>query len=212
MSDDVLLFPFNGNAREALCCLLGSGAVARPAGFVDDAPETHDMQSCGVPVLGGREWLGKMPYVKVLAVPGSASTYQEREAVIASLGLAAGRFATLVHGRAIVAADAAVGINSLVMPGAFIGPGARIGNHCIVMAGAVVSHDTEIGDFSIIAAGAVLAGYVRLGRGCYVGAGSRIRERTEMGDGALLGMGAVAVKDIPAGEKHAGVPARRMEG
>nr|WP_280712772.1 NeuD/PglB/VioB family sugar acetyltransferase [Desulfobaculum xiamenense] len=205
-----MLFPFGGNAREALACMLGPGAVARPAGFVDDDPDTHERECCGVPVLGGREWLSRMPYVRVLAVPGSPATYRKRADIIDGLGLARGRFATLVHAHASVARDVELGVNTLVMPGAFVGPGAVVGDHCLIMAGAVVSHDTRVGAYSIVAAGAVLAGFVTVGRGCYLGAGCRLREGVQVGDGALVGMGAVVLADVPPDETWAGIPARRL--
>ena len=45
-----------------------------------------------------------------------------------------------------------------------------------------------------------------------VGTGTSLRDGLKVGDGARTGVGAVVVREIPAGELHVGVPAKRAEG
>lgn len=51
-----------------------------------------------------------------------------------------------------------------------------------------------------------------LGDDVWIGAGAIILGGVTVGDGAIIGAGAVVNRDVPAGEKWAGVPARRIGG
>lgn len=77
----LLLFPFSGNAREAVAVIEAQNAVA-PAwellGFVDDDPQRHGASFAGYPVLGGREVFAAHPGAMVLAVPGRPETFRRR--------------------------------------------------------------------------------------------------------------------------------------
>lgn len=45
-------------------------------------------------------------------------------------------------------------------------------------------------------------------KGAKIGAGAMIRAGVTIGEGAIVGMGAVVLNDVPAGEIHAGNPAK----
>src|SRR5690242_8333314 len=78
---DLLLFPCNGNAVEALDCL---GDNFRAIGFLDDSREKLGTAVCGLPVLS-RNAISDFPHAKVLAVPGSPVSFRRRHEFIASL-------------------------------------------------------------------------------------------------------------------------------
>jgi sugar O-acyltransferase (sialic acid O-acetyltransferase NeuD family) len=78
-----------------------------------------------------------------------------------------------------------------------------------------VGHDCVIGDFVTLAPAVSVNGNVRIGDDVYVGSGAQIRSGTPenpitIGAGAMIAMGAVVSKNIPAGARVAGNPARPM--
>lgn len=72
-----------------------------------------------------------------------------------------------------------------------------------------VGHNVEIGRNALVVALSMLGGTSTVGEGGYV-ASATVRDHVDIGAGATVGLGAVVVRDVPAGETHAGVPARRL--
>ena len=200
----LLIFPCNGNGIEALDCL---GMGYRLIGFVDDMRIKHDTKVHGYPVYG-REAFMRWPEANVLAVPGSPTSYKMREQIIASLGIGADRFATVIHPSAIVSPRAKLGCNVLIMAGAVITSNAVIGDHVCVLPNTVIHHDVIIGAWSLIGSNVTIAGHVTIGNNCYVGSGVSIMNGLHVGNGALVGIGSNVIRDVVAGDKVVGNPAR----
>jgi sugar O-acyltransferase (sialic acid O-acetyltransferase NeuD family) len=190
---DLLLFPCNGNAIEALDCL---GAEMRPIAFVDDDSAKIGTTLYGLPVRG-RDALTAFPAAKVLAIPGSPTSFARRAETIASLGIPRERFATVVHPVSIVSAHATLGANVLVMGGAVVTAGAVVEDHVIILPNSVVHHDSRIEENTIVGSGVVVAGYARIGQNVYIGSGSRIGSHVTVAPGTLVGMGSMVLKSIP---------------
>ena len=79
----LLLFPCNGNAREAVDAL---DERYQLVGFIDDAPERRRERLYGFPVFD-RAALAEYPDAVVLAVPGGPRSYLTRRAIIEGLGI-----------------------------------------------------------------------------------------------------------------------------
>jgi sugar O-acyltransferase (sialic acid O-acetyltransferase NeuD family) len=200
----LLIFPCNGNALEALDCL---GTAWGFAGFVDDTPSKLGTDRWGNPVHP-RSALAGNEAAFVLAVPGSASSFRSRRQLIEGLGIAAHRWATVVHPTARVSPLARVGRNVLIMAGAVITSNAAIGDHVCILPNTVIHHDVRIGAWSLIGSNVTVAGSCVVGENCYIGSGSSIRDRLTIGDGALIGLGSNVVRDVGASQTVAGNPAR----
>ena len=67
----LLIFPFGGNGLEALKCIDDNYEFI---GFIDDNPDKQGKHSSGFEIYS-RDVLIKFPESKVLAVPGSPSSY-----------------------------------------------------------------------------------------------------------------------------------------
>ncbi len=52
---------------------------------------------------------------------------------------------------------------------------------------------------------------VKIGRDCWIGGGSRILPGVTIGDGAIVGTGSIVTRDVAAGTKVSGNPARIMQ-
>lgn len=204
MSEPLLIFPCNGNALEALDALGGRWQML---GFVDDDPARHGPGPGGHPVYG-REALERLGAARVLAVPGSPSSFPARRSVIDGLGVDPSRFAQVIHPSACVSPRARLGRNVLVMAGVVISGHARIGDHVCILPNSVIHHDAGVGDWTLVGSCVVVAGGTQVGRNCYIGSGSRIMNGLTIGDGALVGLASAVIRDVAPHAKVAGHPAR----
>ncbi len=180
------------------------------AGFLDDDPARQGQTIAGFPVLGAISAAADFPDAMFVCGVGSPKSFQSKAQLIARLGVPAERFATVVHPAACVSRSAVLGPGTVILGNATICANVRIGAHVMMLPNCVVGHDTVINDYCIFAAGVTVSGMVKLASGCYVGAGSIIRENISIGGGALVGMGTVVVRDVAAGIRVAGNPARLL--
>ncbi len=206
----IVLFPFGGNAREAVAtieALNATGQGIEVCGFLDD--KYDEITRAKHPMLGGRtawsQWRGR---AKLLAAPGGPSTYLGRQQLIESFEADSEDWAQIVDPSARVASSAHIGFNTMVQANCFIGVDSKVGNHCVLLPCTVVSHDSVVGDHTMTGAHTSISGGVMIGRNCYIGAGSTIHQGLTIGEGALLGIGSNVIRDVPPFAVVAGNPAR----
>lgn len=202
----LLIFPFNGNALEALAAL---GETHRLDAFVDDTPDKQGL-SCHGATVRSREAFLAFPESEVLAVPGSPTSFKQRRAVIESLGLEPKRFARVIDPTARVSPLATIGRNVLIMAGVVVTSNAVIGDHVCVLPNTVIHHDVTIGAWSLIGSNVTLAGHVCIEENCYVGSGSSISNGLRIGARSLIGLGSTVVRPCGPDSKLAGNPARQL--
>lgn len=202
----LLIFPCNGNGLEALDCL---GDAWRCVGFIDDSPDKQGRSAFGFPVFP-RAALEEMPEAKVLAIPGSPVSFGMRRRIIEGLGVAADRFAQVIHPSARISPRAGVGRNVLIMAGVVMTSNAAVGSHVCLLPNTVVHHDAVIGEWTLIGSNVTIAGGARIGRGCYIGSGSSVMNDIRIGEGALVGLGTNVIRDVPPKIRVAGNPARPL--
>ena len=208
----IVLFPFGGNAREAVAtieALNAAGQAIELCGFLDD--NFAAIARARHPLLGGRDaWRAWQGRAKLLAAPGGPATYLARADVIAALGADASDWATLIDPSARVASSALVGVNTMIQAHCYVGVDSHIGDHCVLLPQTVVSHDSVVGDYTMTGAHVSISGEVEIGRNCYIGASASIHQGVHIGDGALIGIGANVLRDVPARAVVAGNPARLL--
>ena len=202
----LLIFPFNGNALEALDCL---GSAFRLDGFIDDTPSKQGTTSQGLRVYS-RASLAEFDDSEVLAVPGSPTSFRSRRALIESLGVEPSRFARVIHPTAHVSPLATVGRNVLIMAGVVVTSNAVIGDHVCILPNTVIHHDATIGAWSLVGSNVTVAGSTHIGENCYVGSGSSISNGLRIGTGSLIGLASTVIRSCEPGSRLAGNPARPL--
>jgi sugar O-acyltransferase (sialic acid O-acetyltransferase NeuD family) len=202
----LLIFPCNGNGLEALDCL---GESWRCVGFVDDTAQKQASGAYGHRVFSRTAFVDT-PGAKVLAVPGSPSSYRARRHVVEGLQLAPQRFAQVIHPAARISPRAEIGYNVLIMAGVVITSNAVIGNHVCILPNTVVHHDSVIGDWTLVGSNVTVAGGCTVGQCCYIGSGSSIIHGVRIDDGALVGMGSNVIRPVARLTCVAGNPAKPL--
>jgi len=180
-------------------------------GLLDDLnPERHGRQIAGLPVLGGREQLDALRRRKVTHLIFGFGDCTARLRLISVVKESGFAFATAVHPRAVVAADAEIGEGTVVVAGAVVNTGASVGAHAIINTCASVDHECVIGDAVHVGPGARLGGRVGVGDATWIGIGATVLDGRQIGARSMVGAGSVVTKDVDADVVVYGVPARKI--
>ncbi len=206
MQQPIYIFPFNGNGMEACECVDHSFILK---GFIDDTPEKIGKSFNGVTVMQ-RMVLMEDEDAMLLAVPGSPTSFHQRNEIINSFTLPLNRFATVIHPSAKISPNAQIGKNVLIMAGAVITSNAVINNHVCVLPNSVIHHDSVIGEYTLVGSNVTIAGGTHIGKKCYIGSGSSIINGINIGDGCLVGIGTNVIHSFDANSKIVGNPARKL--
>ena len=121
-------------------------------------------------------------------------------------------------GDCVIGNDCNIGAFVEIGPGVIIGNWVKIGAHCFIPTGVTIEDDCFIGPATVFTNDKYPPGDKRnwgkiwVRRGAAIGAGCIILPSVTIGEDALVGAGSVVTKDVPAGWKVVGNPARRVTG
>lgn len=204
--DKLFIFPFNGNGIEALNCIDNQFEIL---GFIDDSLEKQGENKFGYRVYN-REILNKYPDAKLLAVPGSPTSFKNRSNIIFKLITKKSQLTTLIDPKASISSYAKIGKNVLIMSGVVITANSIIGDHVCILPNTVIHHDSNIGDYTLIGSNVTIAGNTSIGENCYIGSGSSIINGINVGNKCLIGIGSNVIKNVNKNSKVVGNPAKLL--
>lgn len=179
-------------------------------GCLDDDETLWGTMVGQLQVLGGIDTIGSMSGVEVVVCAGKGAVRRDIVNRLAHLGVAADRYATLVHPSVEIPHSCSLGKGTVVLAHTALTADVSLGAHVVVMPGCTLTHDDVVEDFVTLTGGVSLAGTVHVREAAYVGMNASIREGLTIGAGSVVGMGAVITDNVPPGETWAGVPARPL--
>lgn len=170
---------------------------------VFDSTERNDLAEFGVPFLGktDRSEIHKAFSAGVfdamfIAIGGGYMDARKSFAEFASEnGIP---LATIVDKKAIVSSTAKIGLGSLIMDSARVGPFAVLGENVFLSAGVNIEHHCEVGQGSTFGPNVALSGRVKIGKYCRIAALVGFEPDAFLGDFSVVSSGAIINSTIPA--------------
>jgi sugar O-acyltransferase (sialic acid O-acetyltransferase NeuD family) len=176
-------------------------------GFFDDNPSLWQNTLLGFSVIGPvNSWQHHSIDAFVLGI-GDNTARKKMFEMLRSLGA---KFTCVVHPRATLGRGVTLGEGTVVFANVVVNSNTQIGPDCILNTACTVDHDSVIAAHAHVAPGVNAAAEVRIGEGAFVCIGARIIPRMSIGDWAIVGAGAVVTRDVKAGAKVVGMPAKTI--
>ena len=213
---DIIILGAGGNSIAIADAIFAINALSpktpryRLMGFLDDLPQNRNGFLMGHPILGTIDTAKQWGDCKLINGIASLTSYHKRSDIIARSKICPSDFETIVHPRAVIAADAVVGHGCAIMANSVLCSQSVLGNHVLMLQNSTVNHHAQLSNFVTLSAGVTILGYVQIEEGAFIGGGAAIAPYIRIGSMALVGMGSAVIRDVAAGTVVAGNPARRL--
>lgn len=121
-----------------------------------------------------------------------------------------GKFVTLISPQAIIRSNAHIGDGCIITNFSNISVDTQIGDHSAILS-SNIAHDAKVGKYSVLSGKVNANGFVEIGEEAYLGCGVCVAPHKKIGDGAYVGIGSVVIKNVKAGTKVFGNPAKKID-
>lgn len=177
-------------------------------GFIDDNLRALEGRNTPGQILGtiaDHQPASDEVFICAIGIPAIKRKCSE---LLASRGAV---FAKLVHRTAVVGDNVELADGVVLCPFTVVSANNRLGRGVAINLHSSVDHDACVDDWSQVNCHCDLTGAVQVGKEVFIGSSVAIIPGVKIGDGAYLGAGSVVLRDVPAGAKVFGVPARQKE-
>lgn len=199
-----------GFGREIACMLEEVQRIKGPqwniAGFLDDTEDPLAGKECHLQVKGSI--IDYAPAPADVLVMGIAAP-QAKMQITSLLKNRGAEFVSVIHPYAYLGKFNYIGEGAVVYGGFSMSVNCRIGNF-VSLLGFGMGHDCIIGDYCTISSQCNLMGHTEMGSGVFLGGNVAVAPNVKIADDAYICVGSVVVKDVPAGAKMMGNPARAI--
>ena len=211
---DVVIIGAGGAARDIFWIFDEINRVRRQwnvLGFIENEPARVNTKLCGVPVLGGDNWLQthlKPSSVRLVCGIGAPRARRRIWDRFTRLGY---RFCTVIDPGVRMSRWVEIGPGTIIAAGNIITTNVKIGSQVLVNLNCAINHDVVVGDYCLISPGCRVCGAVMLEDGVDLGAGTTITQGKRVGAWSVVGAGAVVISDIPPNVIAVGAPCRTVK-
>lgn len=211
MKKEIILVGGGGHCKSVIELVRSVGEY-HVAGIVD-LPSAAGSTVMGVPVVGTDDHLPELrkKYSAFAVTIGQIKNHTARKRLFDLLRSLDAELPVIIARTAFVAPSAKLGDGTLVFHQAVVNAEAVIGQNCIINNLSLVEHEAIVGDHCHISTGAMVNGNVTIGEGCFIGSNASIRQGVGIGPAVVVGAGSIVLKDVPAQQTVAGVPARILK-
>ena len=182
-------------------------------GFLDDNPRYINQKVCGIPVLGGLDFLAclKDEYdVKAVYCPLGNNKLRV-EILNRALGLGY-EVPNFIHSTVCLPPNVEIGKGVYILLGAHIMPYTKIENFVMISMGVNVAHHSILHEGTFLSTGVNFGASIIANKYAYIGISATIMTGVhELGENCLIGAGAVVIKDVPQNAIMAGIPAKVLK-
>lgn len=182
-------------------------------GFLDDDSRYINQKVCGIPVLGGLDFLAclKDEYdVKAVYCPLGNNKLRV-EILNRALGLGY-EVPNFIHSTVDISPNVEIGKGVYILLGTHIMPYTKIKNFVMISMGVNVAHHSILHEGTFLSTGVNFGASIIAHKYAYIGISSTIMTGVhELGENCLIGAGAVVIKDVPTKAVMAGIPAKVLK-
>ncbi len=173
-------------------------------GFLDDDPDALKSCVCDYKVVGSVSgWRPSEDEEFALALANPRA----KEKVTASMKAKGAVFASVIHPTAMLTSFSGYGEGLVMFPYSKLSVNSRAGDFVTILSSGI-GHDVEIGDYTTISGACSILRNVKIGRRVFLAANAAVANGVTIGDDAYIGLGSIIIKDVQAGQKTFGSPAR----
>lgn len=199
-----------GFGRELLNLILDIHAIAGQRwnimGFLDDTEAPLAGKTCDFPVRG--TILDYHPKPDDVLALGIASPHAKRK-LVPLLKARGAFFETCIHPYAYLGRHNSIGEGAIIGGGFSMSVNVSLGDYVTIL-GSGMGHDVKVGDYSTISACCNIMGNVTIGSQAFISGNVAIAPHVAIGERAYVCIGSVVIKNVKAGAKVLGNPAREI--